>query len=87
MLLISQIMATYDEMWCRAISQKTLGMKVGRVAAESGVLRKKEEAGAKGKRGECKGNDSESEWTAWEQKRLCAVQMKSGLYIFHSNNP
>lgn len=64
MLLISQIMATYDEMPFRAISQQTLGMKEGRAAAESGVPRKKGEAGAKGGRGECNGNDSESVWTA-----------------------
>lgn len=52
MLLISQTMATYDEMPFRAICQQTLGMKEGRAAAESGVLRKTEE---EGKRGKCKG--------------------------------
>ena len=64
MLLISQTMGTYDEMPFRAICQQTLGTKRGRVAAESGVLGKKKEAGAKGKRGECKGNDRVSIWTA-----------------------
>lgn len=28
------------------------------------AMNEKEEAGAKGKKGECKGNDSESIWTA-----------------------
>lgn len=42
-------MAAYDEMPFRAICQQTLGMKEGRVAAESGVLKKTEEAGAKRK--------------------------------------
>ncbi len=49
----------------RAICQQTLGIKEGRVAAESSVLRNKEEAEAKkGKRGECKGSDRKSLWTA-----------------------
>lgn len=64
MLLISQTMATYHEMPFRAICQQTLGMKEERVAAESGVLRKKEEAGVKGQRGEYKRNDRESPWMA-----------------------
>lgn len=50
MMLISQTMATYDEMPFRAICQRTLGRKEGRVAAGSGVLRKKKEAEARGKR-------------------------------------
>lgn len=64
MLLISQTMATYDEMPLRAICQQTLGMKEGGGAVESCVLGKKEESGAKGKRGECEKNDRESLWTA-----------------------
>lgn len=57
-------MAIYDKMPFRPICQQTLGMKEGRVAAESSVLEKKEKAGAKGKRGECEGNTRESLWTA-----------------------
>ena len=40
MPLISQTMATYDEMPFRAMCQQTLGMKEGRVAAERRVLGK-----------------------------------------------
>lgn len=63
MLLISQTMATYDEMPFRAICQQTLGMKEGRVAAESSVPERKE-AEAKRKRVGYKGIDRESLCTA-----------------------
>lgn len=74
-------MATCDEVPFGAISQQTLGMKEGWVAADSGVPRKKMKAGAKGKRGEGKGNDSESIWTAWQQKRLCAPNEEGFVYF------
>lgn len=41
MLLISQTMATYDEMSFRAICQKTVGVKKGRVATERSILKER----------------------------------------------
>lgn len=48
MLLISQTMATYNEMSFRALCQLTPGMKDGSGAGQRHVLRKKGEVNVKG---------------------------------------
>lgn len=81
MMLISQTMATYDEMQFRAICQRTLGMKEGRVAAGRAVLRKKEEAEVKGKRGDFK-EMTVRVYGQLENKRACVQQMRRGFVYF-----
>lgn len=85
MLLISQTMATYDEMPLRAICQQTLGMKEGRVAAESVVLGKRLE------KKEREVNVKEMTGIVYgqlENKRDNVCIKRGGLlHVFDYNNP
>lgn len=85
MLLISQTMATWCETPYRAVCQQTAGIK-GRVAAESGVLRKKGEPEAREKC-ECKGSDRKSLRAAREQEPVYTTSEEGGYTCFTATIP